>query len=187
MKYFLILLNSIANYDLNTEYENFNAKNYGLDFSYFPLDDFLGYDGKYFCTERLFISIFNQKTSFHDFSSGVRFKQVIRVTKNSNWNSLYPEAATGNWIEVELFGKAFECDFGILKIPIEHEVVKNYVADFLIVSENGVKKLLLNHCPYLAGCEIAPNDISMLNSILGKIIKNRDNFLLLKHFKGDIF
>ena len=152
MNYYYVVLRTISDFDNDTTFENFQPINYGLEFSYIPLDDILEKDGKYFCTERLLYSVFiKTKGSNESFLSGVNIIGDVRVTANSNWQDLYKNIAPEKFYEIEIMGQLFHDDLGILEMDVTHEIVGKYKSKFLIVSERAVKILILNHCPYIQG------------------------------------
>jgi hypothetical protein len=179
MKYFFVILNSFENYDDKTSYnENFAAHNYGLQFSNFPIDDFMIFDNKYFITERVYYTLFDNSTTTSKLS-GTKKVGYVRIEKNSNWNNTFPTIEPEKYIEILITGESFKDDFGIYKKETFHEVLGYIVSEFLIVSELGVKSLVMNHSPNILGCEISIIDCQEIDKINEEIIYNQDKFKII--------
>ena len=186
MKYYFVIPNSIECFDSSTKYDDkYVAHDYGLQFSFFPLDDFLEFDGKYFCTERVFYNLFMRKSATI-FLDGVHFVREIRTERNSNWLENYSNVLPENYVEVSIDGTPFYADLGIQTVEINHEIIGKYYAKYLILSARAVKNLILNHCPFLMGKEIEKSEVGKLIKLSGEIINNQDKYRLINNF-GNIW
>lgn len=178
MKFYLLLLNSISDFDSETEYINLKPVNYGLEFSYYPVDDLIEKDNKVFCTEKLYNTLLNPKVKFN-YLSGTIFVNNIRVTKNENWIYLYGNSYCDPYIEIQINGIPFRDDFGLLKKQELNEVVGHYETQYLIVGELAVKALILGRCSNIIGKEITENEVDHLLRIQNEIYHNQGNYKII--------
>ncbi len=179
MKYFFVIPNSFENYDEKTSYDqNFAAYNYGLQFSNFPIDDFMMFDNKYFVTERVFYGLLDNSIT-NSKLSGTENVGYVRIEKNSNWFNSYPSLEPEKFIEILITGKPFKDDFGLYKNETIHEVLGYVILKFLIVSEIGIRSLVTHHSPNILGCEISITDCQEINRIQNEIIYNQDKYKIL--------
>jgi hypothetical protein len=186
MKFYLVVPNSFEGYDTKTTFDsNFKPKQgFGIDLSYFPIDDFMTFDNEYFCSEKLYYSLFNKTTS-HSIYNEVELIQEIRMTANANWLDILPSnVVPEKWFHISINGLPFHDDFGIQIIEEFNEVVGNFLMSYLILSEKAVKDLILHHSPNILGIDVSKGNTKQFKVYENEIIENQSNYKLVNQIKS---
>ena len=141
MDYYFVFLNACCDFDDQTTFSNVGdypifAKNIGLVFDSWSLDDLFSSHPEIFCTERLKFLI---EKNYENFSGIEQFKAIERISTGSNWNAQFPGARPGNYWQVIINGTAMKDDFGYWSEK-KHLIISRRVIEFLL--RNHVSEML---------------------------------------------
>ena len=180
MNYYLTVFHTFSDFDQETKFENFQPVDYGIEFSFFPYDDILEKDNKFFCSDRLYFKVFNKSIAdSFDLLDGVEMINYVRTTKSPNFQNILPDVVTDRYLELKISGKPFENDFGLLEVEMIHEVVGKYFTKILICSEKAIRKLILNHCPHIMGLMVTRDNIYEMLQYLDEINFGNSKYWLI--------